>query len=457
PTARFKGLTMWSPTVNLARDPRWGRNEETYGEDPWLTSRIAIGFVKGLQGTNPKYLKTVATVKHFIANNHENDRTRDRYDVPEQFLRDYYMIPYKAAIEEGDVRSIMSAYNGINDIPCTMNKWLLTDVLRNEWGFDGTVVTDVSAPEWLTTRHGTTASHEEGSAAMLEAGVDVICGLRNFSGAVKQAIEDDLVSEEQLDQAVTQNLSTRMEFGQVIDDSDNPYKNIPISIVGSPEHRAIARKIAQQGTVLLKNENHMLPINTEKIKRIIVAGPYGNAAPLGGYFGTPTITPISPLTGLSSVASEKGMEVIHINSGEDYTPVLSSNLRPAAGVEGEIGLKGEYFKGTELRGSPSATRLDQAIDFTWPKPIENIDPLIPQPKFSVRWTGQLVPDRTGEYQLAVDSDDGVRVWLNGELIIEDWTARAVKRNESKPVMLTAGEPCDLRVEYFDAGWDATVN
>ncbi|HKL21685.1 MAG TPA: PA14 domain-containing protein, partial [Tichowtungia sp.] len=369
---------------------------------------------------------------------------------------DYYLIPYKAAIEEGDVQSIMSAYNGINNVPCTINKWLLTDVLRNEWGFDGTVVTDVEAPVYLTTRHRVTANNVEASAAMLEAGVDVICGLRGFGPSVQQAIEDGLLSEEQLDHAVTQNLATRMALGQVIDDSDNPYTNIPFSVVGSTEHRAIARKIAQQGTVLLKNENRILPINSQKIERLLVAGPYANVAPLGGYFGTPTITPISPLAGLSGVASEKGIEVIHINSGGTYSPVLSSNLRPAAGVDGDIGLKGEYFEGTNLSGTPSATRLDQSIDFNWPKPIENIDPLIPQPTFSVRWTGQLVPDLTGEFKLAVDSDDGVRVWLDDVLIIDDWTAHALKRNESEPVMLTGGESYNLKVEYFDAGGEAAV-
>ncbi|HKL21194.1 MAG TPA: glycoside hydrolase family 3 C-terminal domain-containing protein, partial [Tichowtungia sp.] len=154
--------------------------------------------------------------------------------------------------------------------------------------------------------------------------------------------------------------------------------------------------------------------------------------------------------------AEKGMEVIYKNSDGDFTPVMSSNLRPPPGMDGDIGLWGEYFQGTELRGSPSASRLDQRIAFNWPKPIGNIDPLIPQPRFSVRWTGQLVPDRTGEFKLAVDSDDGVRVWLDNKLIIEDWHARAVKRNESKPIMLTAGEAYDLRVEYFDAGGDAIV-
>lgn len=457
PTGHYRGLTLWSPTINLARDPRWGRNEETYGEDPWLTSRIALGFVKGLQGYDSQYLKTVATVKHFIANNHENGRTKDRPDIPEQFLRDYYMIPYKAAVEEGGVQSIMTAYSGINDIPCTMHKWLLTDVLRDEWGFDGTIVTDVGAPKYLSTQHKVTANEAESSAEMIKAGVNVICHFQDFRPYVKAAIQEGLITEEQLEQAVIQNLTTRMELGQVIDDSDNPYKDIPGSIVGSPEHRDIARKIAQQGTVLLKNENDLLPIDTKTIKRIVVAGPYGNVAPLGGYSGTPTITPITPLAGISKVASGLDIEVINQTSGDEYYTIIPAYFRPAKGVDGTIGLKGEYFKGTELEGVPSATRLDQNITFNWPKPIENIDPLIPQPKFSVRWTGELVPDRTGKFRLAVDSDDGIRVWLENELIIDDWHARAKKRNESKSIPMEAGEAYDIRVEYFDAGGEAIVN
>jgi beta-glucosidase len=247
-----------------------------------------------------------------------------------------------------------------------------------------------------------------------------------------------------------------MELGQVIDDSDNPYNNIPISVVGSPEHRAIARKIAQQGIVMLQNEGELLPIDSKKIERIIIAGPYGNVAPLGGYAGTPTVTPSSPLAGLAAVAAEQGIQVINMTSSEGFSPILAADLRPAAGVDGTIGLKGEYFQGTALQGSPAATRLDQSIAFNWPKPIENIDPLIPQPKFSVRWTGQVVAQRSGEYRFAADSDDGVRVWVNGELIIEDWAARAVRRNESKPIIMEAGQSYDIRVEYYDAGGEAIV-
>ena len=131
---RFQGLTIWSPTINLGRDPRWGRSEETYGEDPLLTGRVGTAFVKGLQGDDPKYLKVAATVKHFVCNNTEYNRTSVRPDIPEKILRDYYLPPYKMAVEEGKVESIMTAYNGINNVPCATNKRLLTDVLRNEWG-----------------------------------------------------------------------------------------------------------------------------------------------------------------------------------------------------------------------------------------------------------------------------------------------------------------------------------
>ena len=453
----YQGLTIWSPTINLARDPRWGRNEETYGEDPLLTSEMAISFVKGLQGTDPKYLQAVATVKHFIANNTEHNRYSANPDISERDLREHYMPAYRAAVEEADVQSIMTAYNGFNGVPCSANKWLLTDVLRGEWGFSGTVVTDVSVPSRLRDDHHYTSTVQETLAVMLTSGVDVGCAMRvNFNTShVEKALEAGLMTMADLDRAIVRNLTTRMQLGQMVDDSDNPYRATPVSVIGNEKHLGIAREIAQKGAVLLKNEpvgdKPLLPLQSGTIKKIIVAGPYANSAFLGHYSGTPTHRVVTPLEGLRAGAKDVQVDM-HQFAGVDPQTIPSSVLRPPLGEEAHTGLKGEYFKGTDLAGEPAATRIDRNIDFLWKKPIANVDPLIPGKIFSVRWTGRLVPEISGEYRLAIKEEGHMRVWLDGKQLIDTWEAESAEgQDKSEVLSLQAGNSYDLKVEYFTPG------
>ncbi len=450
-TGRYQGLTIWSPTINLARDPRWGRNEETYGEDPLLTSEMAVAFVKGLQGTHPKYLQAVATVKHFIANNTEHNRYTYRPAISERDLREHYMPAYKAAVQDAAVQSIMTAYNGVNDVPCSASRWLLTDLLREEWGFRGTVVTDVGAPERLVSTHEYADNHAEGLAFMLKAGVDVSSDWVPKLSDAEQALAEEMISMEDLDRAIIQNLTTRMQLGQIVKDRDNPYAKIPKSVVGSAKHLQIAREIAQKGAVLLKNEpvngRPILPLQQGRIKQIIVAGPYANAAFLGHYSGTPTHRAITPFGGLRSASG--GIKVtMHQFAGDNPQALPASVLRPPAGEDAATGLKGEYFRSNCLEGEPEATRIDRNIDFTWQKPIGNVDPLIPGDRFSVRWTGRLVPDISGEYRLAVKEATSMRVWLADTMIIDTSTTNEPVRIESEPLQLEEGESYDLKVEYI---------
>ena len=211
PTGRYEGLTLWSPTMNLARDPRWGRNEETYGEDPFLTSEMAVSYIRGLQGSDPKYYQAVACAKHFIANNSEEDRYTSAPMISERDLRECYMPAFRAAVVDANVQQVMTAYNGINGIPCTVNRWLLTDVLRNEWGFSGTVVTDAGAPTRLFADHHYVENNAEGMTAMLNAGVDVVADFNEnyIRYSIPSVIADGRVSEKMFNRAIVQNLTTR--------------------------------------------------------------------------------------------------------------------------------------------------------------------------------------------------------------------------------------------------------
>jgi len=318
----YHGLTIWSPVVNMARDPRWGRTEETYGEDPFLTGRMGVAFVKGIQGDHPDYLKAAATVKHFVANNTEYNRLSVRPDISPRMLREYYLKAFKNTVTEAEVESIMSAYNGINGIPCSVNTWLLTDLLRGEWGFEGTVVTDVNVPRWLLEKHQYYSTGPEAAAGMIKAGVDVYSGEDKLW--TKQAVESNLLSECEVDRAVIQGLSTRIKLG-LLREEENPYSRIPASVVGSEEHLEIARQIAREGIILLKNDNGILPAAPGKYDRIVLAGPYAGVAPLGGYSGIATRPAVSPVMGFKTIAT--GYEVENQFGGK-WAVVPEANLQP---------------------------------------------------------------------------------------------------------------------------------
>ena len=457
---RYQGLTIWSPTINMARDPRWGRTEETYGEDPYLTGRMAVAFVKGLQGNDPKWLKTAATVKHFVANNSEYNRLTAAYPVPERDLREYYLPAFRAAVEDADVSSIMTAYNGINGIPCSVNKWLLTDVLKNTWGFNGAVVTDAGAGHRVFSAHHFTKSHVESVAMMIKAGVDNISD-PGFGKYIKPAIKQGLLTEADVDKALTRNLAVRARLGQFDNPGACPYSKIPISVVGCKEHRNIAREIARQGIVLLKNTPDktgakVLPIDTDKVKTILVGGPYADIAQLGIYSGTPTVKPISPLDGIRELAARHNIRVVCWNAGQSFSAIPKTMLSPAE--TGKIqGLQADYFDNENFNGKPVTKRVDTSVDYHWPKPLKNVDPDIPQPVFAVRWTGFLKAPVSGEYTIRGRADDGMRVWLNGKQVFGNWDKKAVREVGRVKVTLEAGKQYPIKVEYFDIGGEAEAH
>lgn len=302
-------LVFWSPTVNMARDPRWGRTPETYGEDPFLTSRIGVSFVKGLQGNDPRYLKVVSTPKHFAGNNEEHNRFECKAFMSERALRSYYLPAFKALITEGGAQSIMSAYNALNGIPCTANKWLLTDILRNEWGFNGYIVSDCGAPGFLYSPHNFASSREEAAELALKAGLDLECsGYCNecyiFRDYLPKAYEMGKVTESEITSAVFRVLRARFKLGLFDDPSLNPYTLISPSVIGNSKHQQLALDVARKSIVLLKNSNNMLPLDTKKIRSIAVLGINAATCEFGDYSGTPLNDPVSPLQGILNKAGK---------------------------------------------------------------------------------------------------------------------------------------------------------
>ena len=298
-----KGLTYWSPTINMARDPRWGRSEETYGEDPYLTSRLGVAFVKGLQGDHPAYLKTVATIKHFVANNEENNRFSSSSQLPTKQLYEYYFPAYEACVKEADVQSVMTAYNAFNGVPPSGSRWLLGEVLRKEWGFDGFVVSDCGAIGVMNWQHRVVNSLEEAAALGVNSGCDLECGT-TYKEKLVQAVKQGLISEATIDQALTRVLTARFKLGEFDPMELVPYNHYNKKLLAGKKFAELAYEAAVKSVVLLKNEN-LLPLSKEKTKSVAVVGPFADHNYLGGYSGQPPYS-VTLLKGVKDLMGKRG-------------------------------------------------------------------------------------------------------------------------------------------------------
>lgn len=303
-----KEVMMFSPTVNMARDPRWGRNEECYSEDPFLMSEMARMYVRGMQGNDPKYVKTVTTVKHFVANNVEQDRERIFSNINKKDLYEYYFPAYKTCIVDEEATGIMAALNGLNGVPCSAQNWAVNGVLRNEWGFKGYVIADWAAVQGIETNMKYAKSQPEAAAMAIKAGVDQECFRNNkreapMVVALKPAIEQGLLTEDELDVSVRRLLRLRFLTGDFDDPSFNPYSKIPTSVLECDAHQKLALKAAEQTIVLMKNENNILPLKADG-KKLAVIGPFANRCWMGIYSGFPK-DKVSPLDGIKKATSAK--------------------------------------------------------------------------------------------------------------------------------------------------------
>ncbi len=408
-------LTFWSPTVNMARDPRWGRTPETYGEDPFLTSQIGIQFVKGMQGNDSKYLKVVSTPKHFVANNEEHNRFYCQTNMSEKILREYYLPAFKALITEGKAFSIMGAYNAVGGVPCCQNKRLITDILRKEWDFKGYAVTDCGAVGNATpVYHNYVKTAPEAAAATIKAGIDLECGDVYRSGALLEAVKNNLVSQKTIDLAVINVLRGRFKLGLFDPKEQCPYSKIPFSIVGGKKHSDLALKVSLESIVLLKNTpisgKKVLPLNLDEIKSIAVIGPNARICQFGDYTGSPVNEPISPLMGLK----RKLREEIEINSvpwrvSKKLYIIPRINLKPIENCDKNHGLKHEFFPYENFQGE-SILQYDDVLKFEWneqtieyllSKVVKDSGIDLDNHIFSMRWSGYILPDISGEYTIYI--------------------------------------------------------
>ncbi len=305
----YTGLTFFSPNINIFRDPRWGRGQETYGEDPYLTSQLAVKFIQGLQGDDPRYLKTVATAKHFAVHSGP-DSSRHSFNavLSQRDLRMTYLPAFQACITEGKAYSIMGAYNRVNGEACCASPTLLQKILRGEWGFDGYVVADCGAVDDIYLGHKLAKSEAEAAALAVKAGCDLECGctygIPCDYGQLQKAVQQGLLTEEDINRSVKRLFLARFRLGMFDPDDQVPYAQIPFSVVDSAKHRELALEVARQSLVLLKNENKLLPLDKDKITSIAVIGPNADNTLVltGNYMGTPA-APVSVLAGIRALVS----------------------------------------------------------------------------------------------------------------------------------------------------------
>jgi beta-glucosidase len=468
---RYQGLTFWSPNINIFRDPRWGRGQETYGEDPYLTSRMGVAFVKGLQGDDPRYLKAAANAKHYaVHSGPEADRHHFDARPSERDLHETYLPAFRALVREAKVESVMGAYNRVNGESASASRRLLIDILRDQWGFDGHVVSDCGAIDDIYRFHKIVPTPHEAAALAVRNGCDLECG--SVYRTLGQALAQGLVTESDLDVAVRRLVRTRMRLGMFDPPERVPYTRIPYSVNQSPEHDRLARRMAQASIVLLKNDG-LLPLSRDP-KTIAVIGPNADDVMtlLGNYYGTPA-NPVTVLQGLRDAAGStirvlyaRGADLVEGREDPRAVPPIDpAHLRPAAG-SAERGLRGEYFRGRELEGEPMLTRVDPKVDFRWDRgsPTSDlvargevpVDRALENDDFSVRWSGQLLPPATGRYELSVAADDGVRLVVDGRTLIDDWTTTPRAKARTATIELEAGRAYDVRLEYFEAERDAEV-
>lgn len=453
----YTGLTFWSPNINIFRDPRWGRGQETYGEDPYLTAQMGVVFVKGLQGDDPRYLKLVATPKHFaVHSGPETDRHHFDAQVNERDMRETYLPAFEACVKEGGAASVMGAYNRVNGEPCCASPTLLEKILRQEWGFDGYVVSDCWAILDIYLHHKVVNTPEEAAALAVKNGCELNCG--EVYPVLVDAVKQGLISEDTIDRAVERLFTARFRLGMVDPPEQVPYAQIPYEIIDSPEHRALALRAARESIVLLKNEGNLLPLRKD-LGSIAVIGPNADdlQSLLGNYSGTPAKA-VTPLEGIrKKISPSAKLYYAHGCGLADGVPpqevIPSTHLRPVDADADETGLTADYYDHPKFENKPVLSQVDHVIDFIW----KDTTPLMGQwgDSFAVRWTGFLVPPESGTYKLGVNGFSAYSLYLDSELIVDyqDIHHPILKTGE---VELEAGRFYSLQLDYVSRGLDPQV-
>lgn len=439
-----------SPVVNIASDVRWGRVEETYGEDPFLASEMGVAFVSELEK-----LGVITTPKHFIAN--VGDGGRDSYPVhySERLLREIHLPPFAACIRRGGSRSVMTSYNSLDGIPCTAGGWLNNVLLKDELGFRGFVISDACAVGGAIVLHGTAGDYTEATADALSGGLDVIFQTSyDHHTLFIESFREGKIEPEVMDRAVSRVLRAKFELGlfedPYVDPEDERFR------FDRDGHVRLAREAAERSIVLLKNEGGTLPLGKD-IKTIAVLGPDAAEARLGGYSG-PGTGKVSILEGIREKTGG-AVRVLHATGCYRISPgfvtVPSECLLSPSGDSVGQGLTGEYFDNISLGGDPVFTRVDPQIRFQWT--LFSPDPhRLPNDFYSVRWTGALKAPSTGRFGIGIDGNDGYRLYLGGELLIDNWK-KAGRRAVLAEYDFEKGKEYGIRIEFFEPAGNAVFN
>jgi len=456
---RYQGLSFWTPNINIFRDPRWGRGQETYGEDPWLTSRMGVAVVRGLQGVNYDgtplpdgngYLKLLACAKHFAVhsgpewNRHEFNIER----LPERDLWETYLPAFKALVQEADVREVMCAYQRIDGDPCCGNNRYEQHILRDQWGFNGIITSDCGAINdfYVPGRHGVSTDAAAASAKGVLSGTDVECG--SSYEHLPEAVQRGEIKEADIDRSLRRLLIERMRVGDFDPDELVPWTKIGKEVVASPEHKQLALDIARQSIVLLKNDG-LLPLSSEEIlsrnSSLIIMGPNANDSTMlwGNYTGYPTQT-TTILQGIRRYIPDAP----YIRGcGFTRNEIHESRFDMMRTPDGQPGMQATYWNNTEWQGIPAATTV-------MTEPINQSNggatvfaPGVNLENFSARYEGIFTPTRDEVLTLREGSDDKIRIYVNDELVIEQWKSRHRIDYKEKEMTFKAGESYRIRIDY----------
>jgi beta-glucosidase len=444
----YQGLTFWTPNINIFRDPRWGRGMETYGEDPYLTGELAVEFIKGLQGNDPKYFKTIATSKHFAVHSGPESTRHSANVTPSEYdLHTTYLPHFKKTVEKGGVYSVMCAYQRLNGKPCCGSEYL-SNLLRNEWGFTGYIVSDCWAimdfyEEW---GHRVAETQAEAAAMAVKAGTDLNCGV-SYPFLV-EAVAKGLITEAEIDVSVRRLMVARMKLGQFDPPEMVSYTKIPYSVVDSKANQDLALEAARKSIVLLKNDNNMLPFSKD-VKRVAVIGSNADDLEvlLGNYTGIPS-NPKTPLQGIREKLPHAEVvfaEGCPLAAKQPYLRTIPAECFFTDASKKQPGLNAEYFNSSYWEGEPLHTRIDKNVDFIWwtTPPFEDMK----YDQFSVRWSGVLVVPVSGEYAIGGEGFRGFRLHVDDKKLI-DWGSEHNPHKQYEYLQLEAGKPYPVRLEYF---------
>jgi beta-glucosidase len=477
----YQGLTFWTPNINLFRDPRWGRGMETYGEDPFLTSRMAVAFIKGMQGNDSKYLKTIATAKHYAVHSGP-EPLRHTFDavVSDRDLRETYLPHFEAAVREGGAWSVMCAYNSFDGQPACANTRLLEDILRKQWGFQGYVVSDCGAIGDIYKSHEFVRTAEEGVSRAIQAGTDLNCGVEYTNVLV--AVQKGLLTESEIDRSLRRLLLARFRLGMFDPPETVKYARIPYSENDSAAHRQLALEAARKSIVLLKNENRTLPL-AKNLKTLAVIGPNADDPEvlLANYNGIPS-EPVTPLEGIRRKLGA-GTRVLYARGSNlagnlpHLETIPATALFTTNGPDRQNGLTGAYFNSANFDGrkhrpreltvpnsgqdageipsnpQPLFTRIDREVNFNWwdgaPRNDLNDD------DFGIRWSGYLSAPASGSYQLGAEAMNAFELYFDGKLLVQSSSIHGQAMSYA-PVQLEAARLYPIRIDFHEFVNDASI-